>query len=203
MRTDEGIEITEQGVSCLVAVVFLSIFIMIYAFNYQIQQRFEVEQNEIKNNQEYAKVAAYDGSTINGQDIVSFITTYRGSIPVIITGSSASTIVYCSDTTEYGALRGSSSYKLYRIKDDGNSLESTLGTLDSNTSEVLPYQEFENGKAKYDAATVIKNLQNRIKDYRHTSLGATDGLYGNWEATMWYEDSTCRLPGALVVKVVG
>lgn len=207
MRTDEGIEITNQALACFIAVLFLGLFTYVYAYNYRIQKRFEVEQNEIKANTEYAKVAAYDGSIINGQDVVGFITKYRGEIPVILSHGGTH-IVYCAYVDDYTALQHSTDYKVYRLRDDSKSVEDqyeevTLSSLDGGASgdNLRRYQVLNpDGTPKYDAATLITKIQDDVKLFRHDALGKTDGIYGNWKSKLYYDDHSCRNPAVLIVE---
>ena len=226
----EGISIHEMAVSAIIACIFIGVFVSIFNYNHDIQSLIENEQTQQHLNQEYAKVVAYDETDLNGQDILSFLTRYKGSLPVIFAdndGDHAPVYVITNNVVELNTLisgaagAGSSEWPYTIYKYDKLGTSSTPGSPDliktfkanqvygTNPSQVLLYSagspvETHTPGVTLTAQQVINEFSEFIKSYRHDKLGGdADGLYGTWHSVVYYKDVSCREPECIKVWPVG
>ena len=212
----EGIEIHETAVSILLGVIFLSMFIVIFRYNHTIQSVIEKEQTEQALDQAYAKVAAYDDSDINGQDVLSFLTRYKGELPVIIAdpknGLSTSYVI-TNDVNELSTIIAGSSdadwpYIIYQY-DAVNSGSDDLVkryTAQQVYNDDADIRLYLDGSPETDttadtltAQQVIDEFSDFLKNYRKVKCDKTDGLYGTWHSIVYYKDVSCREPECIKV----
>lgn len=207
--TQEGLTLQEMAVNAFIACIFLFMFISIYNYNQKIQSSLEAEQTNETLNQDYAKIAAYDETDISGQDILSFITRYRGSIPVIfsdIDDAHTPEYIVTSNPDELNAIiagaAGTSSwpYTIYKYNADDTQLVTNLKANEVYQSAAIKnYSTGLTDTPGLNAQQLIDSFADSIKAMRKDKLSTTDGLYGTWHSTVFFKDISCREPECIKV----
>ena len=207
----EGIDVQEMAISAFIACVFLAFFINIFGYNQNVQTLLEREQTHQQLEQAYARVAAYDDSDINGQDVLSFLTKYKGSIPVIFveTDNQNNINTVITDNTDDLEARarvgGDSEYQQYRIYSYTSTGKAELGADAVYQTDASKFHQYEEGNPTVGATSsltaqeIIDGFSDYIKDFRKDQTGKSDGLYGKWHSVVFYSDTSCRMPECIKV----
>lgn len=193
----EGKSIFMMSFDAIFAIAFLGILIVCGSLNrglWSTYERGELNKSEIA---AYASMAAYDNSTVGGQDIVSLMTTSKGD-PFVLIIDDYGTILACSydmytlnyelneDCLHIDRTPGVTPQYLLDIMNSG----ALSGQLSMATNVVL---------YNYSGSTGV-SASDMTKDFLDGNLCAAQGRYAKFDTMLVYDGNSSTIIGVIATK---
>lgn len=184
----EGKTLFGISIEVIISVGFLSIICIIAGLYYGLWNNYARAEDSKASLAQYADMAAYDNTTVRGQDIVSLITSSKGNPFVLVTDSAGHVLASC-----YDGYTGQ-----YIIKADclTSAMDASIaGSLNGTTIASLATNTWN-----YDAN--VTPVSSDIQDFFLTGAGtSTSGYYSSYNTYVVYEsDGSTAILGVIAQR---
>lgn len=178
------------SIEVIIAGGFIVFFSIIAGIYYQLWNNYARTEAAKESMAKYADMAAYDSTTVRGQDVISLITSSKGDPFVIVTNSSGRVLA-----TSYDGYTGS-----YTIKADSlnSAMEASIASslVDTNVSALT-----ESGMQRWDWSSTSP-ASSTIQDFFLNGNGSSNpGYYSSYTTYLVYEsDGSSNILGVIAQR---
>ena len=190
----EGKSILMIAFDIIFAIAFLGIWLFAGRQNqrmWSIYERGEVNKSDIA---AYAEMAAYDNTTVGGQDLVSLMTTSKGDPFVLILDQSGTKLACSYDAYTFNYQLDESCFHV-----DYGAVPSYIRTIATsgqlgNQLQTVPFEH------RYDYQNTTIHASDLTYNFLTGDLCASEGKYAKYDTTLVYDGNSSTVIGVVAVK---